>query len=529
MIQIDGGQGEGGGQILRMALTLAAVCGAPIQVRAIRAGRRTPGLQAQHLTAVKALAAICGAEVQGASLGSQALRFVPGPVRLGEYRFDVGTAGSTVLVLQAVLLPLALAGGASRITLLGGTHVPGSPPAEYVQAVFLPCLVRMGVHASLAIPRWGFYPKGGGQLVLDTGGRAVLRPLALVHRDGPLSVRGVSTVAGLPRGIADRQRAHALERLEAAGQGAVIEVGEVVASDPGSALFLAAHATGSCGGFSALGARGKRAETVADEAVEALLEFAGTDVGCDPHLADQLVVPMALAAGTSRFTTGRLTPHLVTALALVQQVLGCPVQVRGEVGGPGSVTIEGVGMESREPRAETEGGDVGGQSSGESRRAAVPARVRKARAADGPAIQKLLAHFAARGELLHRTLNEIYQHLRDFFVCEMEGQVVGVCALWLYWEDLAEVRSLAVLEDYGGRGFGKALVMACVEEAAQLGIRRVFALTYRPGFFEPLGFRTLDKRELPQKIWKDCIRCANFTCCDEVALIRDAGPPARET
>jgi amino-acid N-acetyltransferase len=278
---------------------------------------------------------------------------------------------------------------------------------------------------------------------------------------------------------------------------------------------------------------------VADEAVEALLEFAGADVGCDPHLADQLVVPMALAAGTSRFTTGRLTPHLVTALALVQQVLGCPVQVRGEVGGPGSVTIEGVGMESREPRAESPEarGERGGDgvdarasgASGERRGAAVPARVRKARAADGPAIQKLLAHFAARGELLHRTLNEIYQHLRDFFVCEVEGQVVGVCALWLYWEDLAEVRSLAVLEEYGGRGFGKALVLACVEEAAQLGIRRVFALTYRPGFFEPLGFRTLDKRELPQKIWKDCIRCANFTCCDEVALIRDAEPSMRET
>ena len=541
MIQIDGGQGEGGGQILRTVLTLAAVRGLPIRIQAIRAGRRTPGLHAQHLTAVKALAAICGADVEGARLGSQTLTFAPGPVRPGEYRFEVGTAGSAVLVLQAVLLPLALAGGPSRITLVGGTHVPGSPSAEYVQAVFLPCLVRMGVHANLQILRWGFYPKGGGQLVLDTGGHAVLRPLALVHRDGPLSVRGVSTVAGLPRGIADRQRAHALERLEAVGQGAVIEVGEVLASDPGSALFLAGHTTGSCGGFSALGARGKRAETVADEAVEALLEFAGTDVGCDPHLADQLVVPMALAAGTSRDTAGRLTPHLTTALALEQQVLGCPVQLRGNVGGPGSVTIEGVGMESREPSAESHvpratshepsaekgGEDADGPSRGGRRGAGVSARVRKARAADGPAIQKLLAHFAVRGELLHRTLNEIYQHLRDFVVCEADGQVVGVCALWLYWEDLAEVRSLAVLEDYGGRGFGKALVTACVEEAAELGIRRVFALTYRPGFFELLGFRTLDKRELPQKIWKDCIRCANFTCCDEVALIRDAGPSPR--
>jgi amino-acid N-acetyltransferase len=147
--------------------------------------------------------------------------------------------------------------------------------------------------------------------------------------------------------------------------------------------------------------------------------------------------------------------------------------------------------------------------------------VRKARAADGPAIQRLLAHFATRGELLHRTLNEVYQHLRDFVVGEADGRIVGVCALWLYWEDLAEVRSLAVEESHGGRGLGTALVRACLEEAARLGIRRAFALTYRPAFFERLGFRTLDKRELPQKIWKDCLRCSKFTCCDEVALICD--------
>jgi amino-acid N-acetyltransferase len=139
-----------------------------------------------------------------------------------------------------------------------------------------------------------------------------------------------------------------------------------------------------------------------------------------------------------------------------------------------------------------------------------------------------LAHFASRGELLHRTLNEVYQHLRDFVVCEAAGRIVGVCALWLYWEDLAEVRSLAVEESHAGRGLGTALVRACLEEAAQLGIRRVFALTYRPAFFERLGFQTLDKRELPQKIWKDCLRCSKFTCCDEVALIRDIVSGAAE-
>jgi amino-acid N-acetyltransferase len=153
--------------------------------------------------------------------------------------------------------------------------------------------------------------------------------------------------------------------------------------------------------------------------------------------------------------------------------------------------------------------------------------VRKAKAADGPAIQRLLAHFATRGELLPRTLNEVYRNLRDFFVCAVDGEVVGVCALSLYWEDLAEIRSLAVHETYGGKGLGKGLVIACLDEATDLGVRRVFALTYRPGFFEQLGFQTLDKRELPQKIWKDCIRCAKFTCCDETALICETTPAAR--
>jgi amino-acid N-acetyltransferase len=318
-----------------------------------------------------------------------------------------------------------------------------------------------------------------------------------------------------------------VERLREAGQSAAVETRQVPALGRGCFVFLAAHGEGGSGGFSGLGTQEADVERVTGSAVEGVLEFAHTDAACDPYLADQLVVPLALAAGTSRLTTSRVTPHLLTAIAVVQQILGCPAQVRGEVGSPGSVTIEGVGMGRSEPhgmgRAAAPGGHAG---SGATAREAPtrPAIVRKARAADGPSIQGLLAHFAARGELLHRTLDEVYQHLRDFVVCEAEGQIVGVCALWLYWEDLAEVRSLAVHEAYAGRGLGKALVGACLDEAADLGIRRVFALTYRPGFFERLGFQTLDKRELPQKIWKDCLRCARFNCCDETALIRDIAP-----
>jgi amino-acid N-acetyltransferase len=259
---------------------------------------------------------------------------------------------------------------------------------------------------------------------------------------------------------------------------------------------------------------------VADEAVDGLLDFLRGEYGCDPHLADQLVVPMALAAGTSRLTTSRVSRHLLTTLHIVQQFLGCPVQTGGDEGQPGTLTIEGLGTwaEGREPRKPMRHPD-GPEPT------AIPrlpdADVRKARAADVPGMQRLIAHFAARGELLPRTLNELYVHLRDFFVCVVGSEVIGICALSLYWEDLAEVRTLAVREEHGGKGLGAALVAACLDEAARLGVRRVFALTYRPGFFGRLGFREIDKRELPQKIWKDCIKCAKFANCDEVALIRD--------
>ncbi len=522
MIYIDADRGEGGGQSVRAALVLSAIRGIPLHLRGIRKRRKAPGLQAQHLTGVTALARICDAEVKGAVLGSQELTFEPRPVRPGEYHFDIGTAGSTALVLQALLLPLALAEGPSRLTLSGGTHVPWSPPVDYLQEILLPHLARIGILAQLDVGRWGFYPRGGGRIALEVRGNAALLPLTATCRSGALAVRGVSAVAGLPREVAEKQRRQALERLEEAGHPAVIETSEVSALDRGSFLFLTARDDVGGGGFSGLGGHDTVTEHVVGAAVEALLDYARTDAACDPHLADQLVVPLALAPGTSRFTTSRVTSHLLTAVSVVQQILACPAQVRGDVGSPGSVTIEGIG-----PRS----GDAEGRKAEQTATPSLgPLRVvgpapsvivRKARAADGPAIQRLLAQFAARGELLHRTLNEVYQHLRDFVVGEADGQVVGVCALWLYWEDLAEVRSLAVHEDYGRRGLGKALVGACLEEAASLGIRRVFALTYRPGFFERLGFRTLDKRELPQKIWKDCIRCAKFTCCDEVALIRD--------
>jgi RNA 3'-terminal phosphate cyclase (ATP) len=526
MMDIDADRGEGGGQVLRAALALSAVRGAPVRLLGIRARRRSPGLQAQHITAVSALARICGAEVSGMSPGSQALTFTPGALRSGEYRFDIGTAGSIALVLQAILVPLALATGRSRVILTGGTHVPWSPSIDFVRDVLLPQLTHVGIAARLDVVRWGFYPKGGGCVVVDVIGGAVLSPLTVVHRPEAPIVGGLSAGAGRSRQAVERQSRRAADRLRDAGYEAAIETREVAALDPGRFVFLTVQSGSHRAGFSGLGNRDAKPEAVADAAVDALLEHLRTDAACDPFLADQLVVPLALATGTSRITTSRVTAHLLTALSVARDLLGCPTQVRGDLGTPGSITIEGVGIHGRagpDGRLESPVQEVPRMPT--TAVADSPALVRKARAGDGPAIQRLLAHFASRGELLHRTLNEVYQHLRDFVVCEADGRIVGVCALWVYWEDLAEVRSLAVEESYGGRGLGTTLVRACLDEAASLGIRRVFALTYRPAFFQRLGFRTLDKRELPQKIWKDCLRCSKFTCCDEVALIHDVAPP----
>jgi RNA 3'-terminal phosphate cyclase (ATP) len=220
-----------------------------------------------------------------------------------------------------------------------------------VREVWFPVLGEMGVSADLELLRWGFYPKGGGRMYVAIEGGARLRPASLVSRQGAARLRGLSAVANLPRGIAERQREHALRRLEAEGRQADIALVEAEAAGAGSFLILVVDAGGVPAGFSAVGERGKPAERVADEAVDPLLDFLKGDAACDPHLADQLILPMALAGGTSRLTTSRVTPHLLTTVRLVQQALGCPMEVGGEEGSPGYVTIRETRAESREPRA----------------------------------------------------------------------------------------------------------------------------------------------------------------------------------
>lgn len=343
-LTIDGSYGEGGGQILRTALAFSAILGRPVELVNIRAGRKKPGLQPQHLASVRALAEITGAGVHGAELGSPRLHFVPGPIHGGPYRFDVGTAGAVSLVFQTILVPLACAGTPSSLTITGGTHVPWSPPAPYVSEVFLPMAARMGLLATWRVQRAGFYPKGGGEARAAVQPLTSLTPLDLSERGEVLAIRGLSAVAGLPRRIAERQATQVRRRLADAGYEAEIEIVEVEATCPGDSLFLWGEFEQSRAGFGALGERGKPAERVADEAADALLQFLAGDAATDSHLADQLAILMAFAPGRSVLTTARVSQHLLTNLWTIQQFLPLPTSVEGRMGQPGRVTIDGAGI-----------------------------------------------------------------------------------------------------------------------------------------------------------------------------------------
>ncbi|MGH7408036.1 MAG: RNA 3'-terminal phosphate cyclase, partial [Candidatus Methylomirabilales bacterium] len=310
---IDGAYGEGGGQILRTALSLSALLTRPVRIENIRAGRRNPGLQAQHLVALQALGEITRAEVEGARVGATAIRFAPGPVHAGSFRFAVGTAGAVTLVLQAVLLPLAWGDSVSALTITGGTHVPWSPPVPYLEEVLLPALAPAGLHASVELLRWGFYPKGGGEVrVMVRPASGTLRPLTRLTRGMLRAVRGTAAAVRLPRTIAERLQARAEMRLRDLRVPVAIEVVEGDGPGPGAHLFLLAEAEGSRAGFAALGERGKPAERVADEACAALGDYLETDGALDPHLADQILPALVLAEGESVFTTTALSPHLLT-------------------------------------------------------------------------------------------------------------------------------------------------------------------------------------------------------------------------
>jgi RNA 3'-terminal phosphate cyclase (ATP) len=338
-IELDGSFGEGGGQILRTSLALSLLTGRPFHLHNVRAGRAKPGLQPQHLQSVRAAAEIGQAKVVGASKGSSELSFEPGEVRAGTYRFDIGTAGATGLVLHTIYLPLMLhGGGPSEVTLIGGTHVTTSPSFYFLDATWRTYLEAMGLHLSLRLDRPGFYPRGGGIV------RAFLQSCSSLHgvtlpARGEIIVTGISAVAGLDQGIARRQARRARFRLEQHGLHARIEE-ETWEGGPGTALVLELSTAPAPTIFVGLGARGKPAETVADEAVAEVMRYlAASTALVDAHSADQIVLPLALADGPSEYTTAEVSSHLLTNVAVIGKFLDRSIVCEGAEGEPGRVRI----------------------------------------------------------------------------------------------------------------------------------------------------------------------------------------------
>jgi RNA 3'-terminal phosphate cyclase (ATP) len=343
MLTIDGSYGEGGGQILRTTLALSITLGQPVRLRKIRAGRSKPGLAAQHLTCVQAAAEVCGGTLGGATLGSQEIELHPGPVRAGEYRFQIGTAGATTLVLQTVLPALLRAGGPSQVTITGGTNVPWSPPYEYLELVFGPTLGQMGLQFEVERRRVGFYPKGGGELVARVQPASRAQPLDW-SQPGPVdSVVLRNVTARVPRHVLERQEREARRCLEERGLACEARSEETDSLSPGTMVFLSVRRQGGAGGFTGLGERGKPAEVVARQACEALVAYLDAGAARDCHLADQVLLYLALADGTSRFTTERTTQHLLTNAWVIEQFLGATFEIEGAEGEPGSVTARGHG------------------------------------------------------------------------------------------------------------------------------------------------------------------------------------------
>lgn len=317
MVTIDGSFGEGGGQILRTAASLAALTGQEVRVERIRAGRVEPGLKAQHLTAIEAAMRLCGGGLNGGVRGSTEVEMIPGhAIRAGSYEFDVATAGSTVLVLQTVLVPLLLADGSSEVTVVGGTHNDHAPSSDYFRDVFLPAL---GLAVAAEVEKVGFYPRGGGKV------RASIRPAPIQairwpRRSEAERLRGVVTASeGLPAHILSRAEAELLRRAEASNRSLDVVLSSVSTLSAGMAIHLEVRYGQGTGGFTALGRRGLPTERVVENAWREFEAFEETDASVDEHLADQLVLPMLFADGPSEYRTSRVTEHLTTLAWLVPQ------------------------------------------------------------------------------------------------------------------------------------------------------------------------------------------------------------------
>jgi len=336
-MEIDGAHGEGGGQLLRNSAALAAVTHIPVRVTNIRARRPKPGLAAQHLTALQAVAALADATVEGLNVGSREVTIAPGHLRGGRFSFDVGTAGSVTLVLQACLPPALRAPEPVELRLIGGTDVPWSPPLDYFRFVFLPLLARMGGKVTIEVVRRGYYPRGGGEIRVNVVPASDFRALVVEPPGAMRRVDGIAHVGNLPRDVAQRMKHAALRRFVGIAEAKVEETSEA-AIGPGGAIVLWTEHENTVLGSSGLARKGVPAEALGQAAADEVVEDLRAHASLDIHAADQVLLYSALAKGESRFSVREITKHMETTMWLLENVLRTRFETV-EVGGRHQVRV----------------------------------------------------------------------------------------------------------------------------------------------------------------------------------------------
>lgn len=353
MIEISGDLLEGGGQIVRTAVALAALTGKDVRINKIREKRPNPGLQAQHVTAVKTLAWICNAETEGLTQGSREVVFRPRGHTSGHFSLDVGTAGSIPLILQALMPSATFAPSQVEFELTGGTDVRWSPTIDYVRLVVLPVLELMGYKAIVTVNRRGHYPKGGGKVTMNVQPARGLKSLNLVVRGKPSGVEGISHCVKLPSHVAQRQATAATEKLRAGGVSDVniaVETyppGQDPHLAPGSGITLIMRSSnGSVIGSDSIGERGKPAEQVGEEAATKLLGEIKSDAPVDRHLGDMLIPYLAVAEGRSEIFVSEVTMHTITNIKISEIVAGVKFDLQGDLGKPGRISVQGIGLKT---------------------------------------------------------------------------------------------------------------------------------------------------------------------------------------
>ncbi len=352
MLEIDGSMGEGGGSVLRLSLALASIKSEPIRVYNIRANRSKPGLANQHLHAVKSLKELTEAKTKGLEIGSEEVVFEPKRNTGKDIKVDIGTAGSTTLILQSVMIPAAFAEEPVSIEVKGGTDNPFAPPIDYLKNVTIPILEKLGYHAEINLVKRGHYPKGGGIIKAEINPIEKLKPLNLTEAGKVSKISGVSHCVKLPSHIAKRQAEAAKERLAEAGHEAGIEVEYYEKSEdphlsPGTGVVLWAETrNGSILGSNGHGEKGKPAEKVGKEAAEKLLDELETGKALDKYLTDQIIPYLSLAEGQSIISTTELTSHTLTNVELVEKILGTEIEVSGMEGEPGEISVRGKALQN---------------------------------------------------------------------------------------------------------------------------------------------------------------------------------------